>query len=150
VVPYPQLLEGISDPGRLLQITLDHFGAETGTIHLLGPDGMLHLRASAGSLPQPIMDAIRVIPVGKGIAGQAVALGRPVNICNIQTEDGGVAPPGARATGVRGSICVPLLVDGRAVGALGIGASRERDFTAEETARLLEAGRYIGRTLWNS
>lgn len=148
---YPQSLEGISDPELLLRLTLEHFGAETGTIHVLEADGLLHLRASAGSLPPPVMDAIRVIPVGKGIAGQAVAQARPINICNIQKDDGGgIARPGARQTGVQSSICVPLMAGERAVGALGIGTSQERDFSREEIGLLLEAGRSIAQKLWNS
>jgi len=149
-VDFPGNLAGISDPDQLLQATLRHFQVETGTLHVLGPDGLLHLRASAGSLPPPVMEAIRVIPVGKGIAGQAVALARPVSICNLQTDSGGVARPGARQTGVQASLCVPLMVGEKPVGALGIGTAQERDFTPEETSLLLEAARYIGQTLWNS
>jgi GAF domain-containing protein len=149
-VVYPQSLEGLIDPDEMLRLTLQHFHAETGTIHVLGADGLLHLRASAGSLPPPVMEAIRTIPVGKGIAGQAVALARPVSICNIQTDSGDIARPGARQTGVQASLCVPLLIGEKAVGALGIGTAQQRDFTADEANRLLEAGRTIGQTLWNS
>jgi GAF domain-containing protein len=134
----------------MLRLTLEHFGVETGTLHVLAADGLLHLRAFAGSLPPPVMEAIRAIPVGKGIAGQAVALARPVSICNIQTDSSGVVRPGARQTGVQSSLCVPLLVGDKPVGALGIGTTQERDFTPDETSLLLEAARYIGQTLWNS
>lgn len=147
---YPQSLKGLIDPDQMLRLTLEHFGVETGTLHVLAADGLLHLRAFAGSLPPPVMEAIRAIPVGKGIAGQAVALARPVSICNIQTDSSGVARPGARQTGVQSSLCVPLLVGDKPVGALGIGTAQERDFTADETGLLLEAARYIGQTLWNS
>ena len=150
VVDFPGNLAGITDADQLLQLTLRQFHAETGTIHVLGPDGLLHLRAAAGSLPPPVMEAIRVIPVGKGIAGQAVAQAKPVNICNIQTDAGGVVRPGARQTGVQGSLCVPLMVEGRAVGALGIGTYGEREFTLSEMELLLEAACYIGQALWNS
>lgn len=149
-VHFPDNLAGITDPDRLLQATLQHFHAETGTLHVLGADGLLHLRASAGSLPPPVMEAIRVIPVGKGIAGQAVALARPVSICNIQTDSGDIVRPGARQTGVQASLCVPLMVGEKAVGALGIGTAQQRDFTADEASLLQEAARYIGQTLWNS
>jgi GAF domain-containing protein len=149
-VTYPQSLEGITDPDRLLRLTLDHFRADTGTLHVLEADGRLHLRACAGSFPPPVLEAIRAIPVGKGIAGVAVAERRPVNICNIQTDQGGVVRPAARETGVQGSICVPLLVEDRAVGALGIATYGEREFTPDEVGLLLQAGRYIGQILWNS
>lgn len=147
---YPQSLEGLTDPDQMLRLTLERFGVETGTLHVLGADGLLHLRAFAGSLPPPVMEAIRTIPAGKGIAGQAFALARPVSICNIQTDSGDVVRPGARHTGVQASLCVPLLVGEKPVGALGIGTTQERDFTLDETSLLLEAARYIGKTLWNS
>jgi L-methionine (R)-S-oxide reductase len=149
-MPYLDALEGISDPQDLLDLTLEHFRADTGTLHLLEADGLLHLRASAGQFPTPVMEAIRIIPVGKGIAGQAVAQAKPVNICNIQTDAGGVVRPGARQIGVQGSICVPILVGERAVGALGIATHQEREFTQAEIDLLLQAGRSIGKKLWNS
>lgn len=147
---FPHSLSETSDPDRLLGLTLEHFGAETGTIHVLEGDGLLHLRALSGSLPPPVLDAVRVIPVGKGLAGLAVERCEPVNICNLQTDASGAAKPGARATGVKGSMCVPMMVDGKPVGALGIGTKQERTFTEAEIALLLEAGRRIGKQLWNS
>jgi L-methionine (R)-S-oxide reductase len=148
-----QLLQSLSSAGdasHLLELTLEHFGAQTGTIHVLERDGLLHLRALAGALPPPVLEAIQVIPVGKGIAGLAVERRAPVNICNLQTDSSGAARPSARSTGVQGSICVPMMVDGQAVGALGIGTYQERTFTEEEIALLLAAGREIGSKLWSS
>jgi GAF domain-containing protein len=150
VPPFPQTLEAETDPGRLLQLTLRHFNAETGTIHVLGGDGLLYLRAVAGSMPPPVLDAIRIIPPGKGIAGLAFERREPVDMCNLQTDSTGAARPAAATTGVKGLICVPMMVDGDAVGALGVGTSRERAFTPAEIDLLLEAARVVGRKLWNS
>ena len=147
---FPENLGPVTDPSELLRLTLEHFQAETGTIHVLEGDGVLHLRAVAGTLPPPVLEAIRTVPVGKGIAGLAVERVAPVNLCNLQTDASGAARPAARTTGVQGSICVPMMVDGRAVGALGIGTYRERDFTEAEITLLLKAGRHVGRKLWNS
>ena len=146
---YPENLDTVNDAAELLRLTLEHFGAETGTIHVLEADGMLHLRALAGALPPTVVEAIQVIPVGKGIAGQAVEQRKPVNLCNLQA-DAGPAPPEARKTGVQGSICVPMMVGERAVGALGIATYRERTFTDPEVALLLDGGAAIGKKLWNS
>ena len=147
---FPENLAGVTDADRLLQLTLEHFGADTGTIHVLESDGMLHLRAAGAGLPPEVRQVIQVIPVGKGIAGLAVERKEPVNLCNLQADSSGAARPGARATGVKGSICVPMMVNGAAIGALGIATYRERDFTQQEIALLLEAGRRIGKQLWNS
>lgn len=147
---FPANLAGVTDPQQLLQLTLDHFQAETGTIHVLESDGLLHLRALIGQLPPPVLDAVKLIPIGKGLAGLAVERAEPVTVCNLQTDTSGNAKPAARSTGVKGSIAVPMLLDGKPVGALGVGAYREHTFTEEEIALLLDAARDMGKKLWNS
>ena len=140
---FPESLGPVTDPSELLRLTLEHFQAETGTIHVLEGDGVLHLKAVLGNVPPPVLEAVRLVPIGKGLAGLAVERAEPVTVCNLQTDTSGKAKPGARATGVQGSICVPMMVEGRAVCALGIGTYRERTFTEEEVALLLEAGRRV-------
>jgi L-methionine (R)-S-oxide reductase len=63
-----------------------HFAADTGTLHLLEEDGMLHLKALSGRFPPPVLAIIQKIPVGKGMAGLAVERGEPVGACNIQID----------------------------------------------------------------
>jgi L-methionine (R)-S-oxide reductase len=138
--------EALARPDGLaeaLRLTLAHFQADSGTIHLLGGDGMLHLRAASAGIPEAVRAVIGVIPVGKGMAGLAVERAGPVTSCNIQTDTSGDVRPGARQTGLEGAIVVPVLRGERAVGALGIANRRERVFTEEETALLLEAGKRI-------
>lgn len=122
---------------------LTAFDADSGTIHLLGGDGLLHLEAASAGIPPAVLETVRRVPVGKGMAGLAVERGAPVNSCNIQTDATGDVRPGARATGLQGSIVVPMLFEGRAVGAVGIANHRERTFTDEEAARLLVVGRAL-------
>lgn len=130
-----------------LREVLKHFRSETGTIHRLDAEKqLLQLVAQAG-LPPPVLEAVRNIPVGKGIAGQVVARGGPVTLCNLQTDTGGVARPGARSTGVGGALCVPLRDDGKIVGTLGIGTLRPYEYTPEETGALEKIGRAIGEFL---
>jgi L-methionine (R)-S-oxide reductase len=76
------------------------FGADTGTLHLLEDDGLLHLKEVCGQFPSAVLDLIRTIPVGKGMAGLAVERGQPVDACNIQTDTSGDVRPGAKATGM--------------------------------------------------
>ena len=139
-----QVRDAAGDPDVLLRLTLDRFEADTGTLHRLGPDGLLHLKAWAGSIPDELLPVIRMIPVGKGIAGLAVERNEPVDLCNLQTDQSGTARPGAKQTGVRGSICVPVTDDGKAVGALGIATEAERTFSEQEIALLMEVGRIVG------
>lgn len=126
-----------------LAAIVEDLGADSGTIHLLGDDGLLHLQAASPGMPEPVLRMIRAIPVGKGMAGLAVERGRPVDACNIQTDDSGDVRPGARATGLEGAIVVPIFRAETVVGALGVANRRERRFAAEEIEWLLEAGRAI-------
>lgn len=135
--------EAKDDPAQALAAALEHLSAETGTIHRLGEDGMLHLEAHAGGIPDHLLPVIRTIPVGKGIAGLTVQNNEPVDLCNLQTDASGQARPGAKATGARGSICVPMRRGGKAVGALGVAVAEERAFSDEEIADLLAAAEIL-------
>lgn len=118
-----------------------------GTLHRLGDDAHLHLVAASPGIPPPVLEASRRIPIGKGIAGEAAATGKPVTLCNLQTDASGVARPGAKATGLGGSLCVPAFDGDRVVGTLGIGWMGERAISADETEALLAAGRALAPAL---
>jgi signal transduction protein with GAF and PtsI domain len=124
---------------------LDEMSADSGTIHVLGDDGVLHLKAASAGIPQVVLDTIKDVPVGKGMAGLAVERKQPVNACNIQTDATGDVRPGARATGLQGSVVVPLMRGEDAIGALGVANRRERTFTGAEEQRLVEIGRVLAR-----
>lgn len=135
-------LTGPDAPRRALELTVAHLNAESGTIHLLGADGVLHLKASLG-IPDVVLRIVERVPVGKGMAGLAVERAEPVTACNIQTDTTGDVRPGAKQTGMEGAIVVPMIKDSRAAGALGVANRTERTFTSEEIALLLEAGKRI-------
>ena len=121
-----------------LEDILQKFSCETGTLHRADEaQETLHLVTQIG-VPAVLLDKIRAIPFGKGIAGAAAAQREPVQLCNLQQDLGGVAKPDARKTGVSGSLAVPILgKDGSQVlGTLGIGMREPHDFTAEEIERL--------------
>jgi signal transduction protein with GAF and PtsI domain len=131
----------------ILHETLQQFHSETGTIHSLDLEKqLLHLVAQAG-LPPQLLDVVKTIPVGKGIAGQVVAQNKPVTFCNLQADSSGVAKPGAKQTGVGGALCVPIRDGDKIIGTFGIGTVRQYEFTAEETRRLEEIGRQIAGLL---
>ena len=117
---------------KTLRDTLSKFNSETGTIHRLDESAqLLHLVAQVG-LPPQLLDVVKTIPVGKGIAGQTVAQNQPVTICNLQTDTSGVAKPGAKQTGVGGAVCVPIRNGDKIIGTFGIGTKREYDYSAAE------------------
>jgi L-methionine (R)-S-oxide reductase len=135
------------DYSAALDTIVAHFHADSGTIHMLESDGVLHLKAASKGLPEAVVAIVRLVPVGKGMAGLAVERGEAVSACNIQTDPSGDVRPGARATGIEGALVVPIFSGVTVVGALGIGNRAARTFTEEETALLIEAGRAIAATL---
>jgi len=118
-------------------------GADSGTIHFLRDDGVLHLTAASPGMPATVLDVIKTIPVGKGMAGLAVERREPVSTCNIQSDTSGDVRAGARATSLAGAIVVPIFRDDDVVGALGVANRSERTFTESEIAALIEAGRSL-------
>ena len=127
----------------MLEAIMRQFPADTATIHRLD-GGVLTLEAEIG-LPPPVVEIVRRVPIGKGMAGLAAERNEPVSSCNIQTDATGDVRPGARQTGVNGAIVVPIRDDqGRVRGTLGIGVHREYEYADAEVARLLsEAARIV-------
>src|ERR1017187_3341337 len=131
----------------LLRDTLAQFHSETGTIHRQAePTQLLHLVSHIG-LPPQLIDIVKTIPVGKGIAGETVAKNRPVTICNLQTDTSGVARPGAKQTGVGGALCVPIRSGEKIVGTFGIGTVREHEYSAAEINALQEIANSLAALL---
>jgi len=132
---------------QVIHVVLAKFNSETGTIHRLDAENQLLYLAAQAGLPPQILEIVKTIPVGKGIAGQVVLQNKPVTICNLQTDTGGVARPGAKQTGVGGALCVPLRDGDKIAGTIGIGTIRQHEYTPDETRELEEIGRLIGRFL---
>lgn len=135
------------DWNAFLAQTLQTFDCTTGTLHRLDPDsGLLTLVAYAG-LPEFIVPKIEKIPVGKGMAGIAAERREAVQLCNLQTDESGVARPAARDTKVEGSIAVPILFNGQLYGTLGIAKPVPYDFTDEEVETLMNIGEAVSQVL---
>jgi signal transduction protein with GAF and PtsI domain len=124
----------------LLQSILADLRADSGTLHAIGADGSLQLRCAIG-IPQPVLDIVQVVPIGKGMAGLAAERKCAVNSCNIQRDTTGDVRPGARATGLAGSVAVPVLsADGRVLGVLGVATRAERTFTPDDERAIASRG----------
>ena len=130
---------------QLLTEVLSAFDCTTGTIHFLdNSTGLLRLQAQQG-IPAFLLPKMAEIPVGKGMAGIAAERRQPVEMCNLQTDESGVARPSAKETKVEGSIAVPLLLDEQLYGTLGIAKPVPYEFTTEEIADLLQIGTEMSR-----
>lgn len=125
--------------GRLLNA----FDCVVGTIHTLdAASGMLKLRARRG-IPDSILDKVRMIPIGKGMAGIAAERRQPVQVCNLQTDASGVAKPGAKDTKMEGSISAPMLSGGNLKGTVGVAKPVPYEFTDAQSDLLMAAGALI-------
>jgi len=132
---------------RLLTDIIAAFDCSTGTIHTLNDEShLLELKAQQG-IPDFLLPKMSVIPIGKGMAGIAAERRKPVEMCNLQTDDSGVARPAAKDTKVEGSIAAPMMLDGKLYGTLGIAKPVPYDFTPEENESLMQIGKEISRIL---
>ena len=128
---------------EVLSDIISCFDCTTGTIHFLDKNtSILKLQVHQG-IPAFLIPKIAEIPIGKGMAGIAAERLEPVEICNLQTDDSGVARPAAKETKVEGSIAVPMLLNGVLYGTFGIAKPVSYDFTKEEISELLELGAEI-------
>ncbi len=142
--PLPESITAVGTIEEGLTATLTHFGCQAGTVHLVR-DGVLKLRASVGIPPQ-VTALVETVPIGKGIAGLAAERRGPVTICNLQTDDSGQARPGARATGMEGSLAVPMLDEAGVLrGVLGIAKANAYDWSPDETARAQAVATHLCR-----
>jgi L-methionine (R)-S-oxide reductase len=133
-------IQGEIDWQSLLTKIISTFDCTTGTIHVLDKEtNLLRLKAQQG-IPDFLLPKMEAIPIGKGMAGIAAERKKPVEMCNLQTDDSGVARPAAKETKVEGSIAVPMLLDGELFGTLGIAKPVPYDFTEDESEGLLRIG----------
>jgi len=130
----------MTESDKKLKDAMDEFECQTGTIHRAEGE-WLYLVSYAG-VPEFLIEKISKIPFGKGIAGVAAESQRPVELCNLQQDLGGVAKEDARKTGVSGSLAVPIFSpsSGKVVGTLGVGKVIPYEFSDREKARLAELG----------
>jgi GAF domain-containing protein len=146
-----RLLRDSRLPGKGLRPTLDfilhHFGCGVGTIHRFRPATNDLQLVVHRHIPDMILDRVRLIPFGKGMAGLAAQRREPVEVCNLQTDESGTAKPAARLTGMEGSISVPMLVDGELRGVLGIAKPTPHVFSQTERHLLMKIAAMIGREI---
>jgi len=121
--------------------------ADSGTIHLKQPGRLVLELAASHGIPDQVLNVVREVPWGKGMAGLAAERAKPVDACNIQTDASGDVRPGARATHLQGAIVVPMMVEGEVVGTLGVGCAEPREFTPEETRWLLDFASKLAREI---
>jgi L-methionine (R)-S-oxide reductase len=108
-----------------------------GTVHVQrGED--LYLTA-AHNIPPPVVAIVTRVPHGKGMAGMAQVKKKPVQTCNLQTDETGNIKPGAKAVDAQAAVALPVLDDMGAVRAVvGIAWGREGEIGPEEEQAMMK------------
>jgi putative methionine-R-sulfoxide reductase with GAF domain len=144
---YQLIDQGNPEPdwNALLAEMLQVFDCTTGTIHICNEqEDTLYLKAYKG-IPEFLLSKMNVIPVGKGMAGIAAQRREVVQMCNLQTDESGVARPSAKETKVEGSMAAPVLLDGKLYGTLGVAKPVPYEFTQQEVDTLMQIGQQIAK-----
>ncbi len=146
----PHLTSGLKSAEQwasVLDLILKRFACVTGTVHRLDESTQLLELTCQKGIPPPVLEKIRSIPIGKGMAGIAAERREPVQVCNLQTDTSGVVRQGARETRVEGAVACPILVDGKLKGTLGIAKTVAYEFTNDEIQLLQTVAARLGRSL---
>lgn len=113
-------------------------GAAAGTIHVQrGEDLEL---VAALNIPPPVLNAVRLVPHGKGMAGLAQVRKAPVQTCNLKEDDSGRLKPGAKAVDARAAVALPVLDGaGQVRAVVGIAFMTEGEIPAAREHALMTA-----------
>lgn len=123
-------------PSQLREL-VKTFGGVAGSVHVVRGDELV--MAAALNLPEPVLRATAVIPMGKGMAGLAWERDEPVQTCNLKTDTTGDVRAGARAVDAKGAIALPVHDAGNRVTAVvGIAFEDERELSESEVGRLMD------------
>lgn len=123
-----------------MQDFLRAHGGVAGTVHRVVAADMMHLDAAV-NIPPPVQAATREIPVGKGMAGIAMAENRCVSTCNLRDDQSGAVKPGAKAVGAGAAVAFPVHDSaGNVRAVVGIAWQEERALGDDELRALQRAG----------
>ena len=135
---------------RVLEILEEHHGARSGTVALLDEQaGELAVEAAVGVSWQAARRAR--YKLGEGITGRVVQSGKPVVVPQVSREPLFLNRTGAwkgSAQDEMSYVCVPIRVDNRTVGALGVSLPYRKDRAWDQEAKFFAvAGSMVGQAL---
>lgn len=125
-----------------LQEFLASQGGVAGTVHRhIQSEQRTGLELVAAiNIPPKVQQIVDWVPPGKGMAGQALVQGIPIQTCNLKDDSSGAVRPGAKAVDAQAAVALPVMTDtGRIEAVVGIAYNDQRSFAAEELSRLQKA-----------
>lgn len=118
-----------------LRAYIQRHGGVAGTVHLRGAE-QLELRAAV-NIPPKVVEIVRAIPRGKGMAGLAWERDEAVHTCNLKDDKTGDVRPGAKAVDANAAVAIPIHdARGEIRGVVGIAYLGEREISERELATL--------------
>ncbi len=134
--------------GRVLEKVLEIMNIETGLIFLLDErTNTLKCEHSYG-LPDYIVESLKELRMGEGIAGRVAATGEPIIIGNA-SEDIRITSVAFRRYGIKTFASIPIRSRTRILGVMNIGAYGKRNITTDDRQLLLSVGLHMGAVLEN-
>jgi len=125
-----------------LQGFLASQGGVAGTVHRhIQSDQRTGLElVAAVNIPPKVQEIVDWVPPGKGMAGQALVQGIPIQTCNLKGDSSGAVRPGAKAVNAQAAVALPVKTQSGTIEAIvGIAYNDERSFAAEDLSRLQQA-----------
>lgn len=130
--------------GRVLQI----MNIETGWIFLLNEQTNTLRCAYAYGIPNYVVESIKELRVGEGIAGRVAATGEAIIIENA-SEDVRIKSLAFKRQGIKSFGSIPLKSRTRLIGVMNLGSYGQRDITVDDERLLMSIGLHMGAVIEN-
>ncbi len=140
------------DLEEVLQNTLDQvlqiMNIEAGLIYLLDEKKKVLRCAYAHGIADEVIQTVKELKIGEGIAGRVAQSGTPIIIENASL-DPRISSTAFREQGIRSFASIPLQSRTRLIGAMNIGSFGQRIISPEDERLLITIGVHMGTVIEN-
>jgi len=140
------------DLEEVLQNTLNQvlqiMNIEAGLVYLLDEKKKVLRCAYAYGIPEDVIQTVKELKIGEGIAGRVAQSGTPIIIENASL-DPRISSTAFRKQGIRSFASIPLQSRTRLIGAMNIGSFGQRVISPEDERLLITIGVHMGTVMEN-
>ncbi|HNY64476.1 MAG TPA: ATP-binding protein [Deltaproteobacteria bacterium] len=140
------------DLEEVLQSTLAQvlqiMNIEAGWIYLLDEKKQVLKVAYSYGIPDHVVQAIRELNIGDGIAGRVAVNGEPIIIENASTDQR-ISSMDFKKQGIKSFASIPLYSRTRLIGVMNIGSFGERTISPDDERLLITIGVHMGTVMEN-
>ena len=140
------------DLEEVLQNTLDQvlqiMNIDAGLIYLLDEKKKILRCTYAYGIPDEVIQTVKELKIGEGIAGRVAQSGIPIIIENASL-DPRISSTAFRQQGIRSFASIPLQSRTRLIGAMNIGSFGQRIISPEDERLLITIGVHMGTVIEN-